>query len=68
MATVMEDPVSLCSKTGTCERITDINMNAQKTPILILTDDKQKLTMQNMYAQYEGNTPVVFADKNIVQA
>ena len=49
------------------ERITDINMNAQKTPILILTDDKQKLTMQNMYAQYEGNTPVVFADKNIVQ-
>ena len=49
------------------ERITDINLNAQKTPILILTDDKQKLTMQNMYAQYEGNTPVVFADKNIVQ-
>lgn len=46
------------------ERATDININAQKTPILVVVDEKQRLTMENLYAQYEGNYPVVFGDKN----
>lgn len=41
-----------------------INIKAQKTPILILVDDKQKLSMKNMYSKYEGNSPVIFGDKN----
>lgn len=41
-----------------------INIKAQKTPILLLTDDKQRLTMENLYMKFEGNSPVIFGDKN----
>lgn len=41
-----------------------LNIRAQKTPILILTDEKQRLTMENLYSQYDGNKPVIFGDKN----
>ena len=40
------------------------NIKAQKTPVLILTDEKQRLTMENLYSQYDGNKPVIFGDKN----
>lgn len=39
------------------------NIKAQKTPVLILTDEKQRLTMENLYSQYDGNRPVIFGDK-----
>lgn len=45
------------------QRTADININAQRTPILIRTDKNQEVTMRNLYAQYEGNTPVIYADK-----
>lgn len=45
------------------QRSADININAMRTPILIRTDKNQELSMRNTYAQYEGNTPVLFADK-----
>ena len=41
------------------------NLNAQKTPILIVCDESQKLTMQNLYQQYQGNMPVIFGNKQI---
>lgn len=47
------------------DRIVDINANAQKTPILITCDEKQKLTMKNLYLQYEGNYPAIFGDSNL---
>lgn len=47
------------------DRIVDINANAQKTPVLITCDEKQKLTMKNLYMQYEGNYPVIFGDSNL---
>lgn len=47
------------------DRIVDINSNAQKTPVLITCDEKQKLTMKNLYMQYEGNYPVIFGDSNL---
>lgn len=43
----------------------DVNTNAQKTPILILCDEKSKLTMLNLYKQYEGNEPVIYGKKNL---
>ena len=39
------------------------NIKAQKTPVLILVDETQRLTMENIYSQYEGNSPVIFGDK-----
>lgn len=47
------------------DRIVDINANAQKTPVLITCDEKQKLTMKNLYMRYEGNYPVIFGDSNL---
>lgn len=46
------------------EQTAMINIKSQKTPVLILTDEKQRLTMENLYSQYDGNKPVIFGDKN----
>lgn len=46
------------------ERTADVNIKAQKTPVLLLMDEKQRLTMENLYSQYEGNRPIIFGDKN----
>lgn len=47
------------------DRIIDINANAQKTPILIACSENERLTMKNLYKQYDGNEPVIFGDKNL---
>lgn len=47
------------------ERSIDVNVSAQKTPVMILCDDKQRLTMKNLYMQYDGNAPVIFGDKSL---
>ena len=51
-----------------CDRTIDVNLNAQKTPILIQCSEQQKLTMINAYKQYQGNEPFIFGDKNIDMA
>lgn len=47
------------------DRIIDVNVNAQKTPVLIRASEKQRLTMQNLYMQYDGNEPFIFGDKDL---
>ena len=47
------------------DRAIDVNANGQKTPVLIKCDETQKLIMQNLYMQYQGNMPVIFADKTL---
>lgn len=47
------------------DRAIDINANAQKTPLIIQCEDTQKLTMENLYAQYDGNVPVIYAKKSL---
>lgn len=46
-------------------RTIDININAQKTPVLVVTTDKQKLTLKNIYSQWNGYEPVIYGDKNL---
>ena len=41
------------------DRAIDINANAQKTPILLLCDEKERMSYLNMYQQYDGNAPVI---------
>lgn len=48
-----------------CDRIIDININAQKTPIVIQCNEQQRLTMLNLYKSYDGNEPFIFGDKNL---
>lgn len=47
------------------DNIIMVNAKAQKTPILIICDEKQRLTMKNLYMKYEGNEPVIFGDSNL---
>lgn len=45
------------------ERTIDINLQAQKTPILIEGDTKTILTLKNIYMEYSGNIPFIFGNK-----
>lgn len=47
------------------DRIIDVNANAQKTPVLVQGTDKQRLTLLNLYKEFEGNAPFIFGDKNL---
>ncbi len=47
------------------DRIIDVNAKAQKTPVLINCNEQQRLTLKNLYTKYEGNMPVIYANKNI---
>lgn len=48
------------------QRTADVNIKSQRTPILITTDQKQFFTLKKMYEEYDGNTPAIFADKNLI--
>nr|UWD73954.1 MAG: Connector [Bacteriophage sp.] len=48
-----------------CERTIDINIKAQKTPVLVKCGEKQRLTLKNVYMNYDGNAPVIFGDKDL---
>lgn len=47
------------------DRIIDVNANAQKTPVLLQGTEKQRLTLINLYKEYDGNAPFIFGDKNL---
>lgn len=47
------------------QRTMDVNIKAQKTPVVIQGTDEQRLTLINLYKQYEGNEPFVFGFKNL---
>lgn len=44
------------------ERTCDVNIKAQKTPVLVVVDEKQRLMMENLYSQFDGNQPFIFGD------
>lgn len=49
------------------DRIVEINAKAQKTPVLIKCGETQRLTMENVYKEWDGNQPVIAADKGFDQ-
>ena len=44
------------------QRTCDVNIKAQKTPVMVIVNEKQRLLMENLYAQYDGNQPFIFGD------
>lgn len=48
------------------QRTADINIMAQRTPIVLVTDQDQLLTAKNAYVQYNDNEPVIIADKHLL--
>lgn len=47
------------------QRAIDININAQKTPLLIKCSDNQKQSLKQVYSQWNGFEPVIYGDKNL---
>ena len=47
------------------DRAIDVNANAQKTPVLINCDETSRLTMKQMYMEYDGNQPFIFGSKGL---
>ena len=47
------------------DRIIDVNASAQRTPVLVQGTEKQRLTLINLYKEFEGNAPFIFGDKNL---
>lgn len=47
------------------DRIIDVNANTQKTPFIIECDEKERLTMVNLFKELDGNAPVIFGKKGI---
>lgn len=56
---------SYAKRLADIDRAIDVNVNAQKTPVLIRCEESERLTMRNIYEQYEGNIPVIFGTQNI---
>ena len=47
------------------DRTIDVNTRAQKTPVLVQGTESQRLTLLNLYKEFDGNAPVIFGDKNL---
>ena len=47
------------------DRAIDVNVKGQRFPIAILCDETQRMTMKQVYKQYDGNEPFIFGDKNL---
>lgn len=61
----MLDATIFAKRLYNLDRAIDVNANAMKTPIMIKCDETQRLTMMNLYKQYDGNVPYIFADRSI---
>lgn len=47
------------------DRAIDVNANAQKTPVLIQCSENERLSLENVYKDYDGNSPIIFATKDL---
>ena len=45
------------------QRSCDVNISGQRFPLMIVGDDKQRLMLENLYNQYNGNQPFIFGNK-----
>jgi hypothetical protein len=46
-------------------RTIDVNIQAQKTPVLVIGSNNQMRSLETIYNQFNGNKPVIFGDKSL---
>lgn len=47
------------------DRIIRVNVKAQRTPTLIVCDDKERLSAENLWAKYDGDVPFIYGPKSL---
>ena len=58
------DLLTFSRRLANYDMIMDVNVTAQKTPVLILAEDeKQRLSLMNLYQKYDGDQPFIFGYK-----
>lgn len=67
---IMHTPTTLliqvfATRLAELDRIIDVNVNAMRTPVMVICDENERLTLENLYMQYEGNVPFIFAAKGL---
>lgn len=61
----VRDVLEFARRLYNLDRIIDVNANAQKTPVLVTGTETQRMTLLNLYKEFDGNAPVIFGDKNL---
>lgn len=57
--------IMYANKIAEAERTMDVNVKANKTPVVVLCDDKDVLSFKRMFQMVDGNAPAVFADRSM---
>lgn len=47
------------------QRAIDVNVKGQKTPKVILAPETQRLSLKNLFMQYDGNEPFIYGDPDL---
>ena len=53
------------NKITEAERTMDVNVKANKTPVIVLCDDKDVFSFKTLFSKVDGNSPAVYADKSL---
>lgn len=53
------------SRLAELSRTIDINVNAQKTPVVILCSEQQRKTVKTVFNQWNGFEPLILGDKDL---
>lgn len=51
------------NKLTEAERTMDVNVKANKSPVVVLCDDKDVLSFKTIFNKVDGNVPAIFADR-----
>lgn len=54
-----------CMRLAEAQRIIDINIKAQATPFVIMTDENERLSMVNAFQQVDKNSAVIFGKRGV---
>lgn len=54
-------------KLAQVDRAIDVNIAVQKTPKMVLCDEKQRQTFENLINKYTGNLPFIFGYKTLAE-
>ena len=47
------------------DRAIDVNVNGQKTPLILLCEESERLSYLNLYKEYDGGAPIIKGTKDL---